>query len=350
MIKKNTLGLDLGQRSIKGVLLHKRKKRVFLDNAFIFDYAESNPNFPNNADTALGLKALSEIHGLNKYDVIFNIGNYNINSFDLKLPAMPKKDLSAIIRNEVAKHINYAIEKCSFDYTASLDESSKEKMYNIKVFTTKLSKVNANTALLYSANLKPYILDADIEAIARMLSFNGYLKEGHCHILVDMGETHTTVALLLGKQVISLTVIKQSMGLISHNLIKSLSINYGEAESFKKDLSSKDNNPFRTSSPIGHQMAKEDFDEILSKIQENIDYLSEFHFKKWPVEAFFFTGGGSKGQGLCELFEEHYKIKCLVPNPFKNIELAEDSDNKNFIFNNINSMATSVGLALRGVT
>ena len=62
--KNKAIALDMGQRSIKGVMLTKKKKRIFLKNAFIFDHAESNKSFPNNTDILFGLKAISEVHNL----------------------------------------------------------------------------------------------------------------------------------------------------------------------------------------------------------------------------------------------------------------------------------------------
>lgn len=365
--KKKIVGLDMGQRAIKGVVLNKKRGRVFLENIFLYDFAETNPNYPNNSDIVSGLSTLTEVHGLTKYHAIFNLGGHNVNSFDLQLPEMPKKELQVIIAGEVEKHINYSIDKCSYDYKIYENEDEEDSVYKIKVYTTKLNKVKVNMKMLSSASLNPYIIDSDIEAITRMLDFNDYIKKNHCHILVDFGETQTLVALLLGSQLVSLTMINQSMGLINRKITKELSLSYQEGESYKKsiDLSIEDvnegyNKTIDLNKDVEQNIVNEEeaqriastaFTEILTKIQENIDYLSEFHFKKWPVAAFYFTGGGSACKGLCEVFEEYYKVPCIIPNPFKNIELSSKSEiRESLIFENMNTMAISVGLALRGVS
>ena len=349
--KNKAIALDMGQRSIKGVMLTKKKKRIFLKNAFIFDHAESNKSFPNNTDILFGLKAISEVHNLTNQNIIFNMGYHHVNSIDLQLPSMPKKELEFVIKSEVEKAINYKIEKCNYDYlilpnNESSDQNASSK---IKVFITKLNIVNAQIKMLESANLKPSILDSDMEAVSRMLHFNNYLKEDHCHIVVDFGETHTTVALLLGRQTLSLSVISQSMGLISHKVSKGISVDYHETEQYKNGLSLKEEDQDILKTSEGAKIANEAFVDIINKVQENIDYLAEFHFKKWPVHSFYFIGGGSRSKGLCEVFEEHNSVPCIVPNPFKNIELEENNTNKSFIFENTNTMATSIGLALRGI-
>lgn len=344
---KRFIALDMGQRSVKGISLKKEKKRVRLEHAFIHDYSLTNPEFPNNTDIIKNLKMISEVQNVKEHDAILNIGTGHLATFDLQLPLMPQKELEEVIRAEVEKHLSYPIEKALYDYLILEQSGEENPLLKIKVFTTKKNKVDVLLKMVSQATLKPTIVDSDLEAIVRALLFNDYLKDDHLHVIVDLAETHTTVALTHGHKLIASSQLEISMGLINHRLHHSFSLTYAEAEKVKSKISLKagevENDP-------QVKLASESYVEILAKIQESIDYLSEFHFKKWPVAAFYFMGGGASITGVTDVFQDHYKFPCLIPNPFKNIDLIESAPyDKSLVLEKQFLMPLSVGLALRGV-
>lgn len=344
----HSISFDLGQRSIKSVSLAKVNGQITLKNAFTHDFCTTNQEYPNNCDVLNDLKMISNVKELKNSNICTNLGENQIQNFDLKLPLMPKNELDEVVKLEVEKNINYPIEKAVYDYQVleQVDDLDSP-MLKLKVYIIKKSKIDIILKLFRSAEMVPKIIDSDAEAITRALNFNGYIKNGELSVIIDLAETHTSITLTLGNRILTTVDVDTSVGLINHRLEKKYGLNYNQAEEVKLKINL---NSDQALSEI-ESTAKSTYIEILSKVQEAVDYMQEFHFKKWPVTAIYFVGGGAFAPNLCEVFEEHYKIKSLLPNPFKNIELSDniqDLDQK-IIFDRSYSMAMAVGLALRGV-
>ena len=58
------LGVDLGQRNIKGIKLRKKGKRIYLDKYLLHDLSQTTDEFPYKKNLSETLKAMVELNKL----------------------------------------------------------------------------------------------------------------------------------------------------------------------------------------------------------------------------------------------------------------------------------------------
>ncbi len=344
-----TLGIDLGSRNIKVVELQKKGEQVLLKRNFFLDLALSNQEYPNQRDLKDTLRALMEAQKLKNGKVITSLKDQAIQTYDLQLPDLSEKELKSTLQLDMEQKFEGSLDQITFDYyKMSRSDVASDRSGLYKIFWAKKSDLKEQCDLLSGISLSPSSVDINVLAIAAMLEFNEYTKPNHNSILIELGELHTTTALILDSQVHLMSVEAVGVGNINQTLMNEGQMSYLDSEKLKERMNLSAN-PEELSEV--EQRVDNLFIGILNSIQKNIDYFM-VHSKDFPLSNIFVVGGGcARHPELCQIFEDHYKIKTLIPNPFRKVELfSKDGSDGNVDFDQLAPfMATAVGLALAGV-
>lgn len=343
--KQKAIGIDVGRRTLKGISLLPGKNGLALDDYFFEDLAAANEVFPENPNSPKALEAAVQVHQLGKGKVAAALPDYLSSGFEFQLPPMPDKELRSVLEHELTQRLEYPIADAVFDFypvERSITPNATSK--TIKVFCVKKGEVTKNTEILSRANLQLVQLDLSITAIAAMLEYNEYTAEGANFVIMDIGESHMTTALVVDTQVLFYTSAPLGVGSINEALKSEMNLSYLACEELKRQLNLVAN-PAELDGPM--RRVDDIYIKILSSAQQNIDYFLA-QSKEFPISHIFLTGGGTALPEIATIFEGHYKIKTLIPNPFRKIDLFQKEwPNQTMNFDQLAPfMAVAVGLAL----
>lgn len=332
-----SVGLDLGQRTVKCVQLQKKGKKIVLDNLFMLDLAKSNEDYPNNLQLTQKLSAAVEVNGLLKSKISLAGNNRHVQMLDFTLPLMPPKELRLVIASNLEQTLKRPISEITFDYTSIAEADGQI----VRVYFSEVQDVIQTIEAVRSAKLNPVEMNASFLAAAEMLQFNEYTEANRAYILVDQGESSTRTSLLLGHEVIASNCYPEGLGMINSNLILSENISYADAELIKtQHLHGKSADDENLRSAID-----DSYGLIVESIQNTVDFYLEQELGV-KVKEIFLTGGGIVYESLGQLLNTHYKLPVTQVNPFRNIETMGADFDPAMVAATSPFMATAVGLAL----
>lgn len=340
-----SLGLDIGDRNIKGICLKKEGDEVVLEDIFMLDLAESTDSFPKDKRLVEKLAAVIEINDMQNKKVAVAGGGRIVSSFDLTLPSMEEDELKLVVQKNLEDTLRVDIAELCYDY--KVIESSTPGMVHVRIYHSEKKEVERLLDTVEMASLKPITMSSAILSAATMLRFNGYTDESKGCILIDIGESSTSTSLILGHEVVASNSIKKGFGSINDKLMEELGCSYFDAEEVKPYVNHL--------SDIGNLDAESIIDEIYMSILESLQETIDFYRSQdmgVPVSEIFFVGGGTAYGDIAQIFEDHYHIPATLVNPFRRIETVKESDNPDLAIQiemMAPFMASAVGLALEGV-
>jgi type IV pilus assembly protein PilM len=342
--KKPPIGLDIGSRTIKALKLKKRGKKIVLDKFFFYDLAEGNAKFPTIHSLHESLTALVEVHGFANQDTVTCIPEGDVAIFDLILPKMPENDLVAAVAGEVEQLISFPLEQASIGHVVvSPVKNGATESLQIKAFCVRIDDVKKIADLLETSSLQPESIEYAMLSNISMLNFNGYLDDESYTVLLDLGESKTSAALLKGKKLVATTSMQVSFGTINSSLQSELGISYLEAEKIKRDVTLKSN----AGEPASQDIVENVYVELFQELQQSVEFF-QIKTDDNPISKIFAIGGGSQYPSVLQAIKASCGVDTVAANPFRNIDIfTKDKFENERIGQLAPYMGTAVGLALR---
>ncbi|MCB0420780.1 MAG: pilus assembly protein PilM [Bdellovibrionales bacterium] len=340
-----SLGVDIGDRSIKGVSLKKDGDLVVLEDIFYLDLSEMNDMFPENKNVIEKLAAVIEVNELQNKKVALTGGGRMVSSFDLTLPKMAETELQLVVEKNLEETLRKEISSVCFDY--KIIPGSDPEMVHVRIYHSLRKDVDHILDIAEAAHLKPVTLSTSILSAAQMLRFNRYTDEKKGSILIDLGEASTSISLLMGHEVVASNSTKKGFGEINRQLMQQLDCSYFDAEEVKPYV----NHLADIGNPEVEEIVDSVYMNLLEPLQETIDFYRSQDMGL-PVSEIFFVGGGTSIGDIAQIFEDHYYIPATVVNPFRKIETVKEGESPDRAIQ-IEMMApfmgSAVGLALEGI-
>lgn len=348
---KPRIGLDIGNRTLKALKLKKSGDKIYLERYFFYDLAEGNAKFPQVAAIEETLKALVDVAGFKKHLVSGSIDDADVSTFDLQLPKMPDSDLNEAVANEIESRINYPIEEASVDHIVLKEtERDGEITLDLRAYCARMSDIKAILGVLDDASLSLDTLDVTMLANIGMLNFNGYLTDDVFNVVLDIGETKISAALVHGKKPVTTNVVPISLGAINRALQDQLKMSYLDAEKLKNSTAQKQEGAAAEASAMALNVVDGVYLEIFQQLQRSMDFFRSMA-KGQPIDKILAIGGGAQYGSVLSTIEATCGAPTIAANPFRNIEIFDKKgkSNNEKIGTLAPHMATAVGLALRGL-
>lgn len=347
-MKKKIFGIDIGKRSIKGVLLSKKGTEVFLDDYLYFDLQETN-NMPTNQDQQLTfLSALVDGVGLKDQMVAASVDDKEVQILNLSMPKMPENELTLAIKNEIEAKTGINAADVSMDYLIS-NQLVKNGAHNLSlnVFFSRLETIKEHVKMLETAHLRPVSLESSMQSTVEMLRFNEYVRPSDTHVVVDIGEFHTSLGLVVNGNLVQMNTLRQGSGDINEKLMERFRCNYKESELMK--LSFKIEKEESNTTDIVSKVIEEGYYQLIVGIHDTIAYYRASH-KDSLIMNVILTGGGAQKEGLAEMIEQGTNIPTELANPLRKIQIFHNSDPSHEKLPQLGAyLHSAIGLALRGV-
>ncbi|MDR2693012.1 MAG: pilus assembly protein PilM [Chitinispirillales bacterium] len=339
-----TVGLDIGNHTLKIVKLRHQKDNYFLEATGIKDLPKGTIEGGEIKKRDALIDAIT--HLVNQCDptireIVFSLGGHGIISDKITFKIEDDDNAEELILWEASQRSPFDVDDITLDYKI-LRRFPGTRETEVLLVAAKNQVLQSYLDLIYDAALVPVIVDVDAFAIT-----NSYALE--CAGLPDMG----TIALLnIGHSTTSITFIKDGIyhssrdistsGELFNRIIqRNMGISSEEAAQAVRGKASGtvDMNQLKQSVSLAAEELSSGIDLAFSyyKGSENTD----------SIDKIVLSGGGAYIPTLSQFLESRHQTKVQISNPLAHVQY-----NKNLFGNtNVESigalLTVAVGLALR---
>jgi len=360
---KSCLGIDIGISGIKAVQLSIQGERIKLEKygevaAPIFyekpfrTFEKSTLLLSNN-DIARAILAICKESEISEKKAIFSIPDFASFFTNIDLPSMTRDEVSQAVRFEARHHVPLPLAEVTLNWSIIEGKLHDQKKVPLKVLLVAVPNdvIGQYQQIAVLSNLELKGLEVEVFGLVRSL----------------VKDNKGAIALLdIGAQSITINIIDEGVLKISHSfdvagneltqvLAKALSIEYSEAEEFKKTygieslFSDKSRDEEKQEFPLISRrvgdLLKPLIDLILTETKRTSQNFYQASGKK--VQKVIIAGGSALLPGLKEYFSKNLKKEVDIANPFLDIlypPLLEEELTKMGP-----SYAIAMGMALKGL-
>lgn len=338
-LSSKVFGLDIGDLSLKIVLLEKKKNKIRLisygEKAIPLGYFAAG-EIKKEIEIAKIIKDFVKQQKISTPYVVSVLPETKTFIKTFETVPSEKANLQETIKKEIELYVPFKIEEVYFDWKIVSRESNKIK---VLVGVAPKNIVDSYLHLLKMAGLKPLSLEIESVAILDSLLDKKETSLGPLAVL-DLGATRSSLIMVDG-EVIQLTISLPHAGAnLTQIIADELKLSFEEAQKIKKDFCE---NPKDSKNEVVAKNIKIFFNNLTQSLINHLKFYEENSGKK--ITKIIVCGGGANLPGLVPHFEENLKIKTIKGNPWVNIFVKEPpiSASESLIY------TTAIGLALRGL-
>jgi type IV pilus assembly protein PilM len=338
--QKVTVGLDIGSRVIKAVVLSNNGSKNHLPKLlnYAIDTLSTNGDALSDADISEFIKKVfSDSHIAEKEINAAVSGNSAVVRY-INFRKMPVENMRDAIKFEASQHIPFDIKDVELDFSVLDDKiPSEPNMMRVLLVAAKKDECRRLVKILQAAGLTPMAIDVDSIALVNSYVF---CKEEAANekpiALVNIGAKKTSLAIIQdGKPVFTRNVEIGGDGM-TLAIARGMSIEVHEAEQLKI-----------AGEQIAHEHIKIVLDSIVRQLRTSFDYFEGI--SGGEVSHVYLSGGAAMLKGLADHLTANLNIPVSIWDPLSHIDKnAFESDAKlKAIYS---SLDVAIGLALRGVS
>ncbi|MFP4163147.1 MAG: type IV pilus assembly protein PilM [Chitinispirillaceae bacterium] len=344
--QQSTVGLDIGNHSLKLVKLRHQKDGYFLEATGIKELPKGTIEGSEIKKKDVLTDAIT--HLVNQCDpsiveVVLSMSGHGIISDKITFKIDPNENAEELILWEAGQRSPFDVDDITLDYKI-LRRFPDSNETEVLLVAAKNQIMQGYIDLLYDAGLKPIIVDVDAFAIT-----NCYALE--CSDLPDMG----TVALLnVGHDLTNVTFIKDGIyhstrdistagQFFNRTLQRNMGLSSEEALQAIKG---------KTTTDLDMNLLRQSVEYAAEELSSGIDLAFSYYKsseKSDSIDKIVLSGGGAYIPSLVQFLENRHQTKVQISNPLSCVEYDQN------LFGNIDVQSISalltvaIGLALRKV-
>ncbi len=336
--RKKILGLDIGQRSVKGVVLSRRGGEVVLEDYFYVDLQEKV-----GAGAAF-LADLVDGAGYRDARVASALEDRELQLVTLNMPNLPEGELRKAVMNELEVQLGQNSAELAIDYSLTAPSTGG---LGVHAYYTKLSTVSEHYGLLENAHLRPVAIESALLASLEAARFNGYIPEQETCLLVDVGHCHTSVGLVSNGELVQFNTIRVGSGDINQSLMQQFGCDFQNSELRK--LSYRMEKEEGAEGDAETKAIEQGYYQIILGIHDTAVYFKASR-KTQSIQSVVIAGGGLLNESAAGLISQSLGLPVTVADPLKKIQIfAGGSGNREALPQIGPMLHVAVGLALREV-
>ena len=338
----NYLGVDIGQSSVKVVLINKEKEgNFFLENIgeAKLELNESNQNDSGKRWGEVG-KAIKTIISDNKIknkQVIAALPENEVISRLVRLPPLKDSEIMDALRFEAETFVPYPLEEVSLDY--EIIEKDEAGRLNVFVIAARNELISDYIKLFKSLGLDLMALESPSVAFRRMARNSvGSIER---LVVLNIGEKFSDIFNVYKGNV----YFSRSLPIGGESLTRAVSLGLGldlvSAEEYKKAYGIKEEElegKIRVATmPV--------FNSITDEVRKAIALFAEDSGGK-TVQLLVLSGGGANMPGMAEELTRTLGVEVQISQPFVNIDVTKIQSPFNLNVEGCR-FSLAVGLSLR---
>ena len=351
--EKGIVGLDIGSHSIKAVELGVKKKK----DRDVFEVTKiGHELLPHDAivegtiiDSTAVIETIKMIFEENKFknrNVAISISGNSVIIKKISLPTMEKEELAESIVWEAKHNIPYPYEETNVDYAILWPpRGSEEKNLDILLVAAKKDKIANYSNVVNQARKNLVAIDVDVFALSNALEVN-YPETFQSKIvaIINIGANITNIAII--ERGTSQLFRDLSLGgfFFIENMRKELSISFDDAEKLLKGIPVKTVPPEKVDEVISFSIK-----DLLDEIDKTFSFYEAGEKREKKIEQIYLSGGLAHLKNIANSFDQKFKIKTEIFNPFRNVHYDEKKLDPVYSQEMAALFGVAIGLATRKV-
>lgn len=338
----NYLGIDIGQSSVKMVLVNKEKEgNFFLENIgeAKLELNESNQNDLGKRWEEVGkvIKTIISDNKIKTKQVVAALPENEVISRLVRLPPLKDSEIMDALRFEAETFVPYPLEEVSLDY--EIIEKDEAGRLNVFVIAARNELISAYIKLFKSLGLELMALESPSVAFRRMARNSvGSIER---LVVLNIGEKFSDIFNVYKGNV----YFSRSLPIGGESLTRAVSLGLGldlaSAEEYKKAYGIKEEElegKIRVATmPV--------FNSITDEVRKAIALFVEDSGGK-TVQLLVLSGGGANMPGMAEELTRTLGVEVQISQPFVNIDVTKIQSPFNLNVEGCR-FSLAVGLSLR---
>jgi type IV pilus assembly protein PilM len=349
--EKGLVGLDIGSYSVKAVELKAKRKG---DHAIYELLKIGYEALPHDAivegtiiDSAAVVETIRQVFDEFKIanrDVGISISGNSVIIKKISLPIMEKQELAESIIWEAKHNIPYPYEETNVDYAILRpSRAADEKNLDILLVAAKKDKIANYSNVVNQARKNLHSIEVDVFALQNVLEIN-------------YPETFAekTVALInIGANITNVVIVERGMPQLfrdlslggfffTENMRKELNISFEEAEKLLKGIPGKTVTTEQFSNVLAMNVR-----DLLDEIEKTFSFYEASEKRERKIEQIFLSGGLANVPNMVGAFEQKFRIKTEILNPFRSLQVDENKFESLYFNEMAPIFGVAVGLATR---
>lgn len=338
----NYLGIDIGQSSVKMVLVNKEKEgNFFLENIgeAKLELNESNQNDLGKRWEEVGkvIKTIISDNKIKTKQVVAALPENEVISRLVRLPPLKDSEIMDALRFEAETFVPYPLEEVSLDY--EIIEKDEAGRLNVFVIAARNELISAYIKLFKSLGLDLMAIESPSVAFRRMARNSvGSIER---LVVLNIGEKFSDIFNVYKGNV----YFSRSLPIGGESLTRAVSLGLGldlaSAEEYKKAYGIKEEElegKIRVATmPV--------FNSITDEVRKAIALFVEDSGGK-TVQLLVLSGGGANMPGMAEELTRTLGVEVQISQPFVNIDVTKIQSPFNLNVEGCR-FSLAVGLSLR---
>lgn len=352
---KPVIGVDIGSHAIKAVEVVPAGSRYRVLHSGSGDTPPGSVKEgvvvePQGVGAAIrGVLASS---GIKASRVVSAVGGQAVIVRELKLPPMSEEELKQAARFEAERYIPYGVKEVNmdFDIIGETIEENQKKMVVLLV-AARRETVDKHVQALEVAGLEPFVLDVESFAVMRSLDPQAHTGQSEAAVLVDLGAETSDIVITEAGQLRLTRNVGIGGDVLTRAIAARLEIEFKSAEQLKEErgivlLEGEPLPDDRTVLSL-HEVMLPILGDLATEIRRSLDYF-QTRWRESRVGRIVLSGGTAKLQNLDRFLSLELGVETVVGDPFLSCDVAERVVSSAARKDAASSMATAVGLAMRG--
>jgi len=349
--EKGLVGLDIGSYSVKAVELKAKRRSDHASYELLKIGYEPLPHdaivegtIIDSAAVVETIRQVFEEFKIANKDVGISISGNSVIIKKISLPIMEKQELAESIIWEAKHNIPYPYEETNVDYAILKPaKATDDKNLDILLVAAKKDKIANYSNVVNQARKNLHSIEVDVFALQNVLE-------------IDYPETFAekTVALInIGANITNVVIVERGMPQLfrdlslggfffTENMRKELNISFEEAEKLLKGIPGKTVTADQFSNVLAMNVR-----DLLDEIEKTFSFYEASEKRERKIEQIFLSGGLANVPNMVGAFEQKFRIKTEILNPFRNVQVDEDKFESLYFNEMAPIFGVAVGLATR---
>ncbi len=355
--RKKTIGLDIGDHSIKLVQLERKHDTVRLINYAIQEIFPEGQEYDPEKDTRfLYVTALSDVFKRLKIDpkrvkdCFTSIGGESVSVKQIQTISLTADELESSLHIEARKHLPIGSSDIVLDYQILAEDEEQGKIDVLLVITNR-KHYQKHISLLQEIGVQDIVpvIDVDPLALANSYTLLNSVNDDEIVVLINIGAVRTNLVIYHRNGLSFVRDIPYGGNHFTHDLMAEYDVEFNVAEQIKMEkgifprAETDDDEPVtsvkmsRPSISLAEKMTQE---HLVEDIRRSLRY----YFKESGRNDFshvFLMGGSSKISSMDAYLSGQLHLPVSVYNPLENIQISGNLD-----IEEEPQLAEAIGLAM----
>jgi type IV pilus assembly protein PilM len=358
MVKKglqrtSRIGLDITSDTIVAVELKKVRNSLVLQNIAVANTPLNTVQDGEVVDPAAVSEVIAELlaeYFLQGKRAVCAVACHSPIVRPVRFPMMPESELAEVISFEAERYIPFAIDDVNISHHV-LDEVEEDGAVKQEVILVAAQKALVNSLLrtVTDAGLTLEVVDVASFAVLRALADTEQVMDGQSIGLIHIQGWTTDINILVSGVPRFSRSIPIGYSYFLDAILNAMGLEEDAARQILDDIDV-DPQGAATASPQVEQ-ATEIIRPALAELTAEVGRSLDFYLSQGtdPIDRVIISGRGGNLKSLDRFLTSRLGLPVELANPFAKIEVDEDQFDPDLLYPQAPTLATAIGLAIRGV-